>query len=124
MNKKKILIAEDDRGILEALQIMLEDEGYEVKTTADGHMVQAMKEDLPDLLVLDIWLAGMDGTGICQYLKSQERTRNVPIIICSANKDTQRLARACGADDFLAKPFEMADLLAKVEKYAGTVTEA
>lgn len=112
------MIAEDDTGILEAMQMMLEDAGYEVMTVEDGKTVQDMKGELPDVLLLDIWMSGMDGTGICQRLKSQNRTKDIPIILCSANKDTQKLAKECGADDFLAKPFEMKDLLSKVKKYA------
>lgn len=111
------MIAEDDSGILEAMQIMLEDAGYEVMTTGDGKTVQDMKDELPDLLLLDIWMSGMDGTDICQHLKSQNRTKHIPIILCSANKDTQKLAKGSGADDFLAKPFEMEDFLSKVKKY-------
>lgn len=117
MGKKKIMIAEDDTGILEAMQLMLEDAGYEVTTTVDGRTVQDMKDDLPDVLLLDIWMSGMDGTGICQHLKSQNSTKHMPIILCSANKDTQKLAKGCGADDFIAKPFEMVDFLSKVKKY-------
>lgn len=118
MKKKRVLIADDDPGILEAMQIMLEDSGYDVRITEDGQAVRDLKDDLPDVLILDIWMSGMNGADICQYLKSQHRTKHLPIILCSANKDTRRLAQGCGADDFLAKPFEMTDFLAKVEKYA------
>jgi CheY-like chemotaxis protein len=114
---KKVMIADDDTGILEAMQMMLEDAGYEVMAIADGKTVQDMKDGLPDVLLLDIWMSGMDGTDICQHLKSQNRTKDIPIILCSANKDTQKLAKACGANDFLAKPFEMKDLLGKVKRY-------
>jgi CheY-like chemotaxis protein len=117
--KKKILIADDDISILEAMQMILEDAEYEVTTTEDGQTVQDM-HDLPDVLLLDIWMSGMDGVDICRHLKSQDRTKHLPIILCSANKDTQKLAEECGADDFLAKPFEMMDLLDKVEKYTSS----
>lgn len=117
MDKKKVMIAEDDTGILEAMQVMLEDAGYEVTTTVDGEAVKNMREDLPDLLLLDIWMSGIDGTDICKHLKSQELTKHIPIIMCSANKDTQQLAKECGSDDFITKPFEMKDLLAKVKNY-------
>jgi CheY-like chemotaxis protein len=121
MDKKKIMVAEDDTGILEAMQIMLEDAGYEVITTVDGQIVQDMAENLPDVLLLDIWMSGMDGTDICQHLKSQPRTQHIPIILCSANKDTEKLAKECGADDFITKPFEMIDFLNKVKKYTGVL---
>jgi DNA-binding response OmpR family regulator len=115
---KKILIAEDDEGILEAMKIMLELEDYEVKTTVDGKAIHDMKEELPDLLLLDIWMSGMDGRDICKYLKSQEHTKHIPIILMSASKETEKTAREVGADDFLAKPFELDELVAMVEKYA------
>ncbi len=117
MQKKTILIAEDDTSILEAMQIMLEDAGYEVATTVDGQAIRDMQDELPDVILLDIWMSGIDGTGICHNLKSQDHTKHIPIILCSANRDTKKLAKACGADDFLAKPFEMLDLLGKIEKY-------
>lgn len=116
-SKKKILIADDDPGILDALTIMLEEAGYTVKTTKDGSTLRDMKEELPDLLLLDIWMSGWDGREACKILKYQELTKKIPIIIISANKDTEKIALDCGADDFLAKPFQMDDLLGKVEKY-------
>jgi CheY-like chemotaxis protein len=117
MAKKKVMVAEDDIDILEAVQMILEDAGYEVTTTVDGKTIQDVQNELPDIFLLDIWMTGMDGTSICHYLKSQKRTQHIPVILCSANKDMQRLAKECGADDFLAKPFEMNDLLDKVDKY-------
>lgn len=117
MNKKKVMIADDDTGVLEAMQLMLEDGGYAVIAITDGKIVRDMQDDLPDVLLLDIWMSGMDGTSICKHLKSQNRTKHIPIILCSANRDTQKLAKECGANDFIAKPFEMMDFLNKVEKY-------
>lgn len=114
---KKILIAEDDEGILDAMKIMLEMEGYEVKTTVDGEALHDMEEELPDLLLLDIWMAGMDGRTICRYLKSQERTKHTPIILMSASREAEKTARDVGADDFLAKPFDFDQLVAMVAKY-------
>ncbi len=115
--RRRILIAEDDPGIGDMLHEMLSDAGYEVEIKIDGHAVQQMQEPFPDLLFLDIRLSGTDGRTICKQLKSQEATHHLPIIILSANKDTRQMAMESGADDFLAKPFEMGDLLALVEKY-------
>jgi DNA-binding response OmpR family regulator len=116
---KKIMIAEDDDGILDAMKIMLEMHGYEVTTTIDGRTVQDMKDELPDLLLLDIWMSGIDGRTICKHLKGQELTKHIPIIMVSASKDVADSAHNAGANDFLAKPFEMDELLAKVTKYIG-----
>ncbi|HVB72112.1 MAG TPA: response regulator transcription factor [Ktedonobacteraceae bacterium] len=115
--RKRILVAEDDAGIGEMLHEMLEDAGYEVEIQVDGQAVQQMAEPFPDLLFLDIRLSGTDGRTICRQLKSQEATHHLPIILLSAHKDTRQMARDAGADDFLAKPFEMGDLLALVAKY-------
>ncbi len=121
MSKKKIMIADDDLGIVEALRLMLEDEGYDVMVLMDGHAVRDMAGDVPDLLLLDLWMSGLDGRDICKYLKSRDRTRNMPIIICSANRDTAAIAREAGADDFLTKPFDIDDLLEKVALYVGAL---
>ncbi len=117
--KKKILVADDDPAILEVITMMLEDAGYDVKTTIDGQTEKMAREYLPDVILLDIWMSGRDGRKICQRLKVQKSTLHIPIIIVSANKDTENIAKESGADDFLAKPFEMDELLAKVAKYAG-----
>ena len=118
--RKRILVAEDDPGVGDMLREMLEEEGYEVEIEVDGHAVQQMQEPFPDLLFLDIRLSGTDGRTICRQLKSQEATYHLPIIILSAHKDTRQMARDAGADDFLAKPFEMRDLLTLVAKYLGS----
>lgn len=109
--KKRILVADDDPGILDAIAIMLEDEGYEVSTAVDGEAIYKMERDYPDLLLLDIWMSGMDGREICRHLKGQELTQDIPIIMISANKDTELMAQEAGADGFLEKPFQMDDLL-------------
>lgn len=96
---------------------MLEDAGYNVKTTVNGQTEQMAQEFLPDLILLDIWMAGSDGRTICKSLKNHKLTRHIPIIIISANKDTNKIAKEAGADDFMTKPFEMDDLLTKVANY-------
>ncbi len=115
--KKKILVADDDPAILDAVKIILEDEGYEVDTTVDGETVVKMFEDQPDLLLLDIWMSGQDGRDICKALKAQQTTKHIPIIMVSANRDTEDIAREAGANDFLGKPFDIDKLLEKVKKF-------
>jgi CheY-like chemotaxis protein len=73
-----------------------------------------MVERQPDLLLLDIWMSGLDGREICKALKLQDHTKHIPIILVSANRDTEQIAHDAGADDFLNKPFDMDDLLRKV----------
>jgi DNA-binding response OmpR family regulator len=115
--KKKILIADDNPAILDALKIMLEEEGYDVETTVDGATARDMREHLPDLLLLDIWMSGIDGRDICKHLKSAAATRHIPVIMISATKDIEQIAKDSGADDFISKPFQMEHLLAMVAKH-------
>lgn len=117
MKSKKILIADDDPAICDALQFMLEEEGYTVATSADGDTVSKIKQIIPDLLLLDIWMSGEDGRDICRILKNQLETKNIPIIMISASRDIGKSARDAGADDFLAKPFQIDELLGKIQKY-------
>lgn len=119
MARKKILVADDDPGILDAMQILLEDEGYEVITTMDGETITVMYEQEPDLVFLDIWMSGINGSTICEKLKADENTKDIPVIMFSANRDTEEIAMKCGADGFLSKPFEIKELLAIVHNYIG-----
>jgi CheY-like chemotaxis protein len=114
---KKIMIADDDPGILDAIGIVLEYEGYEVQSTPNGAVLLTMENEFPDLLLLDIWMSGIDGRDICKHLKQKECTRSIPIVLISASKDIERSAMDAGADDFLAKPFEIDDLLEKIERH-------
>jgi DNA-binding response OmpR family regulator len=113
---KHILIADDDPGIVDAIRMMLDFEGYDVSTTLNGADVLHVKDELPDLLLLDIWMSGEDGRDICRQLKKQEHTRHIPVLMISASKDIQSSALEAGADDFLAKPFEMDMLLDKIDR--------
>lgn len=117
-NKKKILISDDDEVILNVMGIMLEMAGYSVTKMIRGEEVLAINEDLPDLILLDIWMAGVDGKDICRQLKNQPLTKHIPVILISANRDIEAMAKQAGADDFIPKPFEMDYLLKKVAQYS------
>lgn len=116
LSPKTILIADDDEGILDATQAILEFEGYQVNITVDGSAIFRMNGNLPDLLLLDIWMSGQDGTDICRQLKSNHQTKGLPVLMISASRDIEQYAMDAGADDFLAKPYEMDELLEKVRK--------
>lgn len=110
------MVADDDPAILDVMRMMLEFEGYEVATTLNGARVLELENDLPDLLLLDIWMSGTDGRDICKALKKNNLTAGIPIVLVSASKDIERSAFEAGANDFIAKPFEMNDLLQVIEK--------
>ena len=116
-NNKKILIADDDKGIIEMMTIMLEFEGYEVETVIDGSKVLQLRGQLPDLLLLDIWMSGTDGRDLCRQLKQNIETQSLPVLLVSASKDNEASALAAGANGFIAKPFEMDDLLEQIKQH-------
>ena len=119
IRKKKVLVVDDDPDILAFIQAMLEDEGYKVATTERSDRLKELTEgDVPNVIVLDMLLSGNDGRDITIQLKSQENTKHIPIILLSAHPEAEREAKRVGADAFLAKPFEMDELLALVAWYA------
>lgn len=118
MNKKKILVADDDPAILEVITLILEDAGYALTTSRNGETVKKVQGELPDLILLDIWMSGINGSDICKHLKAKPTTKHIPIVMISANKDAKTIALEAGANDFLAKPFEITKLVSIVEKYA------
>ena len=117
---KRILVVDDDPDILDALQMLLEFSGYEVKTTEKGEYAENLRDTnggLPHLIILDVLLSGKDGRIICQKLKSQQDTKHIPIIMISAHPNAKHSVAAVGADEFLAKPFDADELLEMVMKY-------
>ena len=76
----------------------------------------------PDLVILDRQLSGMDGLKICQHLKNNEATRSIPVIIMSATSHLSNIVKNTSADDYLEKPFNIKELLAKIDKYLGGVS--
>jgi len=112
--QKKIMIADDDPGIVDAVGMMLEFEGYNVSSTMNGATILEIESEFPDLFLLDIWMSGYDGRDICRELKKKPRTKNIPVIMISASTDLAKSAKDAGADDFLEKPFNMTDLLQKI----------
>jgi len=120
MNKehKKVLVVDDDLGILEALQAILEEEGYIVTVADNGGYIENLPvDDLPNLILLDILLSGKDGRTIARQLKNQASTCHIPIILLSAHPNLKKDATSCGADDFVAKPFDIDALLTKIEQH-------
>ena len=118
MGKKKVMIADDDPAILDVVSMILQDAGYDVETTAGTDTEKQVLEYMPDVLLLDIWMSGMDGRTVCTNLKKQKNTMHIPVVMISAHRFIKRIARLSGADDFITKPFEMDAVLAKVKKYA------
>ncbi len=116
--KRKLLVVDDEEDILEFLKVILEDEGYIVVTTDKDDYLEKLQDDvLPDLILLDLLLSGKDGRDIVKYLKMNERTKHIPVIMFSAHPRAHETTKQAGADDFVAKPFEIDLLLDKVAQY-------
>lgn len=114
-SKQKILIVDDDKHIAELISLYLEKEGYETKEAYDGR--EAIKEIgaiKPDLVILDLMLPGMDGYQVCAEVR---KTSNVPIIMLTAKGETfdKVLGLELGADDYIVKPFDSKELVARVK---------
>jgi CheY-like chemotaxis protein len=115
--RNKIMIVEDDSDILLALDIMLTNSGYDVTAVPSGKTIVDGQAETPDLFILDKRMPDMDGLDLCRYLRSSEPTKNTPVIIISASPKFGPASIAAGASDFLAKPFDLHDLLRVVRKY-------
>ncbi len=112
----KILAVDDDDSIRELLALQLTRHGYEVLTAADGAEALA-KAPQAEFILLDLMLPKIDGYEVCRHLKSDERTKEIPIIMLTAKAEEidTVLGLELGADDYLAKPFSMRELLARIK---------
>jgi len=117
---KKILVVDDDQDIREIIMYILESEGYQVSGLDNGSgVLKTVSQIRPDILLLDVQLGDADGRDICRELKEQSTTQDLPIIMISANSDWQDIReKQCNADDFLAKPFDITDLVEHIKRYA------
>lgn len=115
--KKRILVVDDDAGVLEALYEILNLHGYEVFPVQRGDKVfESIVKHNPDLILMDIMLSGMDGRTICRALRAIDSTSNIPIILLSGgNYEHQATLQRSAANDYLAKPFDMNTLISKIE---------
>lgn len=115
--KKRILVVDDDAGVIEALYEILHFHGYEVFTVQRGDKVfESIVKHNPDLILMDIMLSGMDGRTICRALRAIDSTCKIPIILLSGgNYERQATLQRSAANDYLAKPFNMTTLISKIE---------
>ena len=105
---KKVFIFDDNIEILELCTEILQDIGCEVKTSPTTNRVEQQVADyMPDLIFMDNWLPDMSGIEATKLLKANDRLKNIPVIYFSANSNISELANQAGADDFLAKPFDI-----------------
>ena len=116
----RILVIDDDIDILSVMEILLTMKGFEVEVTSKGeNTFPKIKAFKPDLILLDVLISGHDGRIICRKLKSNEETMHIPVIMFSAHPGAAASIAEYGANDFIGKPFDVANLLQKVNHQLG-----
>ena len=118
MTRKKIIVVEDEPDIVDVVTYNLNREGYSVLAAQRGDEgLNLIRSEVPDLVLLDLMLPGMDGLSICRQMKSDGSLRDIPIIIASAKGEESDvvIGLEMGADDYLAKPFSPRELLARIK---------
>jgi two-component system alkaline phosphatase synthesis response regulator PhoP len=113
----RILIADDNQQNRELLEAYLADDGHEILMAADGRQtLDVAMEKQPDLVLLDIMMPKLSGYEVCQKLKQDDRTKNIPVLMVTALRDMGDIEKAvaAGADDFLSKPVHRLELKTRV----------
>ncbi len=117
MTKPYIMLIDDDQDVLGTLSRALTREGYEVKYANSGKEgIRLIKQQIPDLLILDVMMPGMDGIEVCRQLRADDTYRLLPILFLSAKSATEEVIEGldAGGDDYIVKPFELTELNARV----------
>lgn len=113
----KILVVDDNKDIVWVVETILKRYGFDVISTMKGEeVISKAKKFNPQIILLDVFLSGIDGIEICNSLKMLPETRDIPIIMFSAHTNRQDVMKFCGADDFLSKPFDANELVKKINK--------
>ncbi|MBI4249945.1 MAG: response regulator [Elusimicrobia bacterium] len=115
--KKTILVVDDERGMREVLKRILEDENHQVLLAEDGESaLNLIRELRPDMVLLDVMLPGISGLAVCHEVRKNPVLSDIPILMLTGQDDpmTQKKGKGLGADDYLAKPFQVDELLARV----------
>jgi CheY-like chemotaxis protein len=118
---KKIMVIEDDKDIRDTIVYILEEQEYEVVSSGDSKILNKLNDHKPDLILIDNWLTEWksDATGqeLSKELKTNPKTKHIPIIIISAVSNIKQIAEDGLADSYLQKPFDMNELIDMVKKF-------
>ncbi len=111
----RILVLDDDPDIGTMIKMMLEYKGYTV-TVSDraDHAEEFLRNNTIDLVIMDMLLSGVNGTDVCMGLKENNTTSHIPVMMISAHPNAREVCLQAGADDFISKPFDMQDMLSKI----------
>lgn len=127
MSRKKILVVDDEKDLVDILAFNLRREQYDVVTAPDGEKaLEIARRDAPDLVVLDLMMPGIGGLEVCRRLRSEPRTSKVPVIMLTAKgEETDAvIGLSQGADDYVRKPFGVKELMARVASHLRTQARA
>ncbi|HZM14479.1 MAG TPA: response regulator [Candidatus Krumholzibacteria bacterium] len=122
MYQAKILVVDDEVYILHILDFILGAENYDVVTATNGEQaLQKVREEKPDLVILDIMMPKLDGYETCRMIKKDPATKNIPVILLTAKgrEVDQKLGREVGANDYMTKPFSPSKLIERVQAILG-----
>jgi DNA-binding response OmpR family regulator len=110
-----VLVCDDDEGILDVITIILEEEGFKVFPVISAQNVMTQIHALqPDLILLDLWMPHIDGISLTQELQRKKSTQHIPILLLSAHNQLAQTAQKLGVSRYLAKPFDIDDLIKAV----------
>lgn len=120
MDKKKILVIDDEVDIVNLIKVRLELNNYHiVPLYTSKRSLEITKREKPDVILLDVMMPDKDGYEVCKELRSDKETRNIPVILFTAKTDQKEYiktgSKSVGADDYILKPFEVDDLLTKID---------
>lgn len=127
MARKSVLLVEDEDSIAMALEYLITHQGYDTRRVADGNAaLEAMEEERPDLVVLDVMLPERSGYEVCQIMRRDNALKDVKVLMMTARggEVERRKGLALGADAFLTKPFATADLTAQIRALLGGDVDA
>ncbi len=119
--RKKVLVVDDEYDLVELIESRLEANGYEVVKAINGMTgLQKAKDELPDVIILDVSMPQIDGFSVCRIIKSNPKLRDIPIIMLTSRtaKSDRKLGKEIQADAYMTKPFEASNLLGKIEQLA------
>lgn len=120
MGNKKILIVDDEQDIVDSLQFVLEASGFDCFCAYNGEDgLRMAREVLPDLIILDVMMPKINGYKICRLLKYDNKYKNIPILMVTARsqEEDKLIGEETGVDEYITKPFELDDIVKKVEGY-------
>jgi CheY-like chemotaxis protein len=120
MTRKKVMVVDDEKNVLDLVGMILEVEGYEVSKVNDGiECLDTIEEVNPDLVLLDVRMPGMNGWIVFKKLKENPRTKDIPVAMLTVMahpRDEERALNELGVDDYITKPFTPDDLVRRVQK--------